>query len=57
LKILKYFSKKLCYLVFAQRERAMLTELSRIPVVESGVKVLDGRQTPFVILTNGRLGI
>jgi FkbM family methyltransferase len=50
----KYFSKKLRYLIFAQRERAMLAELSGIPVVESGVQVLDGRQTPFVILKNGR---
>lgn len=42
--------RPLQWMCFVQKHKALLAELSRVPVVQSGCERLRGHQTPFVVL-------
>jgi FkbM family methyltransferase len=44
---------KVSALLFSQRSSAMLHEISKVPVVQSGVENINNKQIPFVILQDG----
>ena len=47
------FGQQLRLHLYPWKNRAMLLELSRVPVVKSGVETFNGVETPFVVLSDG----
>ena len=48
-----FLKQKIRWICFARRYKALLPELSKVPIVQAGVDNISGQQTPFVKLKDG----